>query len=162
VNANFNFRHRLPERNPFSTRATRPGALAYQFLNGHDLDSLVRQLAENQWWGEVVGPHGSGKSTLLHALQAPLRAAGRTIHLYTLHRGEKRLPIVGTDLQSWDGTTIVLVDGYEQLGGWNRTMLKRICRQQRAGLLVTAHEPAGFPPLFTTSVTVDLAQWNAN
>jgi hypothetical protein len=158
VNANIDLRNLLSDRNPFSSRATRPGALRYQFLNGTTMESLVSSLQGENWWGEIIGPHGSGKSTLLRCLEDPLGAAGRTLHQYTMHSGEKRIAIAGTDLKKWNESSLVIVDGYEQLGGWNRSMLKKICRQQGAGLLITAHEPMGFATIFQTAVTMDLAK----
>jgi hypothetical protein len=132
--------------------------MTYQFLGDTSPASLVASLKAQNWWGEVIGPHGSGKSTLLQSLLEPLDAAGRRVQHYTMHNDEKRLAVSGTDLKTWGPETLVIVDGYEQLGGWNRSALKRICRQQGTGLLVTAHEPAGFPALYRTSVTLDLAR----
>ena len=157
MNANIDFLKLLPDHNPFSSRATRPGAFPYRFLNGKGSESLIADLRQNGWWGEILGPHGSGKSTLICSLLAPLRAAGKTVRQYTLHSGEKRIPIAGNDLKAWDSSTLVVIDGYEQLGGWNRATLKKICRQQQAGLLVTAHHTVGLPALYTTAVTLDLA-----
>ena len=158
MNANIDFWGRFLDRNPFSSRATRPGAIAYRFANGCDLSQLVATLRTHGWWGQIVGPHGSGKSTLLHALLSPLGDAGRTVRHYTLHSGEKRIPIAGGELKSWDAETQVIIDGFEQLGGWNRSMLKRVCRQQGAGLLVTSHQCVGFPTLFSPAVTPQMAQ----
>ena len=158
MKANVEIRNRFPERNPFSTRAVRPGALTYHLPNSLSPEDLVSQLRSNHWWGEILGPHGSGKSTLAHTLLPLLRAAGRNIRQFTLHQDEKRVPVSGADLKSWDAETQVIVDGYEQLGGWSRTILKRVCRRQRAGLLVTVHESVGLPLLFCTSVSLELAQ----
>ena len=158
MNANLDSWGRLLDRNPFSSRAAPPGAIAYRFANGCDVRQLVATLQTHGWWGQIVGPHGSGKSTLLHALLSPLRDAGRTVRHYTLHSGEKRLPIAGGELKSWDAETQVIIDGFEQLGGWNRSMLKRVCRQQGAGLLVTSHQSVGLPTLFSPAVTPQLAQ----
>lgn len=158
MNAKIDSLNLLPDYNPFSSRATRPGAIAYRFLNGTGAATLVAELSRNGWWGEILGPHGSGKSTLVCSLLAPLQAAGRTVRQYTLHSGEKRIPIAGSELKTWDASTLVVIDGYEQLGGWNRSTLKKICRQQRAGLLVTAHQTVGLPTLYATSVTLDLTR----
>ena len=78
MNANLDLLARLDDRNPFSSRATRPGALSYEFLDGGGTASLIETLAGNNWWGEILGEHGSGKSTLVHSLEEPLRTAGRT------------------------------------------------------------------------------------
>lgn len=148
----------LPERNPFSTRATRPGTRPFLFPPSENPASLLDRLRRNLWWGEIVGPHGSGKSTLLHALVEQLRQNGRLVRLFVLHADEKRFPIPGEDLRTWDANTQVVIDGFEQLGGWNRATIKRVCRHRGAGLLVTTHEPVGLPPLFAASVSLELAQ----
>ncbi len=53
---------------------------------------------------------------------------------------------------------VIIIDGYEQLNRWNRFTLKRFCRRRQVGLLVTAHESAGFPQLYRTAATLDLAE----
>jgi hypothetical protein len=63
--------------NPFSTRHVRPGAIAYQFPPGKSADRLVQRLGENNWQGQIVGPHGSGKSALMAALKAAIEQSGR-------------------------------------------------------------------------------------
>lgn len=158
MNANRDLLSLLGDSNPFSSRATRPGSLEYQFCGEASPASLVASLQEQNWWGEIIGPHGSGKSTLLHSLREPLAAAGRRVQQYTMHSDEKRLAISATELKSIGPETLIVVDGYEQLGGWNRSTLKKICRQQGTGLLVTAHESVGLPTLYRTSVTFDLAR----
>jgi hypothetical protein len=148
----------LPDRNPFATRATRPGALAYHFPHAASDESLIHALQKQHWWGQILGPHGSGKSTLIHALLESLEQRGRRVNHFTLHKGEKRIPIEDLDRTDWDARTQVIVDGFEQLGAWNRAALKRVCKQRHAGLLVTAHESVGFSTVFATTVDLKLAQ----
>lgn len=148
----------LAERNPFATRSVRPGAITYVFANGTGLNDLVDRLRHANWTGEIIGPHGSGKSTLLQSLLPQLTAAGRQVRAFTLHRGESRLPVAGTDLKNWDSNTQLVIDGYEQLGGWTRTLISRICRQQGCGLILTSHEPMGFPRLYETGSTLPMVQ----
>ena len=52
---------------------------------------------------------------------------------------------------------IVVVDGYEQLGGWTRFWLKSYCRRKHLGLLVTSHNSVGLPEIFHTLVTPEIA-----
>ena len=111
----------------------------------------MRQLAEGDRSGQIVGPHGSGKSTLLASLQAALHDAGRTTHLLVLHDAQRRLPP-----EDWPPAeplgeqTVVLVDGYEQLSRISRASLKRACRGAKSGLVVTCHESVGLRDLFRT------------
>ena len=144
--------------NPFSTRHTRPGAIAFRFDDGESIEALVDRLREQDWWGQIVGPHGSGKSTLLAALLPALEAAGRQVELVTLHQGERRLPFDRTSWSRFSSSTQLVVDGYEQLGWFARWSLARSCRRQGCGLLVTAHCDVGLPALFTTQPSLELAR----
>jgi hypothetical protein len=144
--------------NHFSTRHIRPGAVPFLFPPGQSAEGLVELLRGKNWWGEIVGPHGSGKSSLLAAIIPALRDAGRSTLLVDLHDGQRRLPV---DLRRIDGLghdAVVIVDGYEQLSLWSRWRLRRFCRRRGLGLLVTSHQPAGFPLLFRTSTSPTLAQ----
>ena len=147
----------LNSDNPFCTRRISPGAIPFIFPPGENAETLVDRLRQAGWWGEITGPHGSGKSTLLAALTAAIERAGRRTVLVALHDGERRLPLrLQSDLRLRPPVVLV-VDGYEQLGRWSRLMLKRFCRRQGMGLLVTAHESVGLPHLYRTAVTPDLA-----
>jgi hypothetical protein len=146
-----------PTANPFSTRHVRPGAIPFVFPPGLDAGGLVSRLAANQWRGEIVGPHGSGKSTLLATLQPSLARAGREPLLVTLHDGERSLRAHRALLSRAHEGTIVIIDGYEQLAPWSKWRLRRYCRRRRAGLVVTAHQPAGLPTLATTTVDSETA-----
>jgi hypothetical protein len=164
------------ESNPFATRFTRPGAIAYLFAKGESATALVARLAEQGWWGEIVGPHGSGKSTLLAELGPALAAAGRKvawrqIGLTRADGGDwERAPVSGVrkvpprfaavtaGSEFWNETTQVVLDGYEQLSWWWRRRVQALCRRRGAGLLVTAHEPLGLPPLVRTQPSEKLAQ----
>ncbi|MEX0818760.1 MAG: hypothetical protein WD070_04175, partial [Pirellulaceae bacterium] len=58
---------------------------------------------------------------------------------------------------TWTDTTQIVVEGYELLGRRRQRELDRACRAKQAGLLITCHQPQGFPALFHTSITVELA-----
>jgi hypothetical protein len=149
----------IPARtNPFSTRFTRPGAIAYLFAPGQSPTDLVRKLSESAWRGQIIGPHGSGKSTLIAALVEPLERAGRRAHRFALHDGRRSLPRDWLRQARADAARLIIVDGYQQLSFWGRLGLKRICRRHGWGLLVTAHRDVGFPMLFRTSPSLDVAQ----
>jgi len=148
----------MSQENPFCTRRVRPGAIPFLFPPGEDAETLVRRLQENGWRGEIVGPHGSGKSALLAALLPSLERAGQQPLLIELRDRQRRLPL---DLRRQfleKPPTIVVVDGYEQLGFWSRFRLKRLCRRRGWGLLATAPGAVGLPVLFSTVVTPELAR----
>lgn len=143
--------------NPFATRFTRPGAMEFLFPADESAQLLVDRLRDHAWQGQIVGPHGAGKSTLLATLIAPLQAAGRTTVQAALHQGESALPGVLDDWRSWNATTQVIVDGYEQLSWWSRRRLAQRVRDRQAGLLVTSHAATGLPTLMTVAPRMEAA-----
>jgi hypothetical protein len=112
----------VPSRhsNPFATCWTRPGALAFRFAEGLSVDDLVARLANQNWRGQIIGPHGSGKTTLLAALRPVLIVAERPIRV---------------------------IDGYKQLGWLARHRISQGCLKSGSGLLVTSHRSVGLPTL---------------
>ncbi|MEZ6072904.1 MAG: hypothetical protein R3C10_22235 [Pirellulales bacterium] len=136
--------------NPFSVHRVQPGALDYIFDDGTDIEQLLRRLERNQWRGEVIGPHGSGKSTLLAQLASRFSDRGFDVRRVLLRSGERHLP-GGWETPSSEGTTtVVVVDGMEQLGWLARRRLARHCRRQGWGLVATAHDSLGLPLLVRT------------
>ena len=153
--------------NPFATRFTRPGAIEYLFPPGESLPSLIARLQEQDWWGEIIGPHGSGKSTLLATLVPALTNAGRRVVWRAIRReglgtadsglaGQKseqpkivdaKFVSVTAGSDGWNETTQLVLDGYEQLSWWWRRRVQALVRRRGAGLLVAAHEPLGLPAL---------------
>ena len=148
----------MSHSNPFATRFTRPGALGYLFPPGQSAVGMLDLLRNNHWWGEIIGPHGSGKSSLLAELLPLLEAGGRRVALYSLHQGDRIIPISKADVADWNEETQVVVDGYEQLSWWSKRRLQGQVKAQKAGLLITAHQPMGLPPLFATQPTLALAR----
>jgi len=144
--------------NPFSTRPTRPGALSYLFSPGETPETILSRLESQGWWGEIVGPHGSGKSTLLATLVGALQDSGRRPITFAMHDRQRSLPVDLEARADLDAARLIVVDGYEQLGRWNRLRLKRLCRRRGWGLLVTVHASVGLPRLCETAVSVELAQ----
>ncbi len=144
--------------NPFATRFVRPGAQTFLFPDGETVDGVVDRLREHDWWGEIVGPHGVGKSTLLSTLIPHLRDAGRHLILVTLRDGQRRLPSQPIAEIAQQPDTLLVVDGYEQLGAIRRWRLTRRCRRLGCGLLVTAHGPVGLPPLYQVTPSLDVVQ----
>jgi energy-coupling factor transporter ATP-binding protein EcfA2 len=149
--------HIAPRRNPFSTARVRPGALPYQFPADTSAKSLIDKLAEQDWRGQIIGPHGSGKSTLLHSL-VPLMREQRRVEWFTLSSSQRRLPVSREVQLGWSNSTVVVVDGYEQLSWRHRRRLRIRCRQRDCGLLVTSHSDAGFPTIYTTTASCETTQ----
>ena len=150
-----------PPSNPFATRWVRPGALDYEFASGESAALLVARLAAAGGRGQIVGPHGAGKSTLLNALRPALLAAGKRLLDFQLHDGQRRLPGGTAPLEQPADlereALLVVVDGYEQLGRWERFRLRRIGRHG-CGLLVTAHEDVGLPTVADVRASLDLTR----
>ncbi|HEV3025749.1 MAG TPA: hypothetical protein VGX76_24920 [Pirellulales bacterium] len=149
---------REPGHNPFSTRYVRPGAVPYLFPPDCSVEGLIDRLRADGWWGQIIGPHGSGKSSLLAALTPALAAGGRRIVRFDLHDGQRRLGAAWRKRGPLDAASLLVVDGYEQLGLLSKLGLKRHCRRRGAGLLVTAHSDIGLPTLFACAPTVETAQ----
>ena len=146
------------ERNPFATSRVRPGTIAFHFPDGQSPSALLEHLRQNHWMGEIIGPHGSGKSTLLHSFTPWITRAGRNVKAFTLHRGESQLSASVAEMNQWHDTTQCVIDGFEQLSASSQTRIKRICREQGCGLLLTSHEPTGLPTLYQTNTSVELVQ----
>jgi len=140
--------------NPFATRFTRPGAIPFQFPPGDSPQQLIDRLSQQAWCGQIIGPHGSGKSTLLASLSPALAAAGRQVVLVRLHEGQRRLP-PEVNPRTWQASTQLIIDGYEQLGWFARFRLRRWQARRGCGLLVTAHAAAGLPTLWHTEPTAE-------
>ena len=118
--------------------------------------SLVRQLSAERWWGAIVGPHGSGKSSLLAELIPAIRMQGRKTAIFSLRDRQRRIPELKSQSINWDAHTLVVVDGFEQLGLMHRWQLLRHCRKQSCGVLITAHRDIrGFKTLLRTNPNLE-------
>ncbi len=136
--------------NPFAICWTKPGALPFEFSRGETAELLVDKLAQCGWRGAIVGPHGSGKSTLLETLKPAIAAAGRGSIAISLRDRQRRLPREVVELLDelyCSSRFVVIIDGYEQLGWFERWRLDFFCRRINAGLLVTSHEFTRLPTL---------------
>ena len=143
--------------NPFSTRYTRPGALAFRFADGSSLEQLVARFNQQGGWGQIVGPHGSGKSTLLATLCDSLKSQWRVAR-FSLVSQQRRLPANWQAMLHERDVDLVVVDGMEQLGMWSRKRLIQHCRRQGAGLLVTTHRKLDLPVLYQVQPSLKVTQ----
>jgi hypothetical protein len=149
---------RIPSRdaNPFATCWTKPGAIAYRCPGGESLATIAERLEQNGWWGQILGPHGSGKSTLLASLREQI--AGR--------RNVRNLQVRDYRLQrfrnwSWSDLAhgdVLMIDGYDQLGGWTRWRIAAHARRRRCGLVVTTHRRLALSMLARTAPELPLVQ----
>jgi hypothetical protein len=149
--------HRPSTDNPFSASRIRPGAVEFLFGEGDSIAACLVRLSRNGGWGQIRGPHGSGKSTLLCALVPRLEESGRRVVQFTLQDRQRSLPVSPAELDEWDQSTQVIIDGFEQLSWINRWRIKRFCRRRGCGLLITTHRDLGFPDVTVTAPTVELA-----
>jgi len=136
--------------NPFITRNVQPGSIAFLFPIGENETSLLDRLENQKWWGQIVGPHGTGKSTLLATLIPAIERRGRHPLLIELRNRQRRIPVNLKHEKAIDSLTVLIVDGYEQLGLLSRFFLRRFCRQHGIGLVVTSHKKVGLPTLLHT------------
>ena len=134
------------KQNPFATRWTQPEACLFLFPPENSIEQVLDQLQQQQGWGQIVGPHGSGKSTLLASLKPALENRGQRLALYSLHQGQRQLPMKWSDNLLQDATQVI-VDGFEQLSKFSQYRIKRYCRKFNKGLLITTHQSLGFADL---------------
>lgn len=144
------------ERNPFTTRATRPGEIPYCFPTGFSTATLLACLEQSDWNGQIIGPHGSGKSTLLHLLAPQLNDIGRNVVWLSLNSRYRCLGITSDQTTDWTQRTQLIVDGYEQLSWWSRWRFQALCHRKSAGLLVTTHRSMGLPIIWQTNSSVEI------
>lgn len=144
-------------RNPFATRCVKPGAIGFEFPAGESTDTLIQRLKENNWRGEIVGPHGGGKSTLLAELLPCLRQQFPLLWFGKIAGGQRSLHHNG-EAPDWASAGLVVIDGYEQLSWWSRWFAVAAANRHSCGMLVTCHESVGFPEIFRTKPTLALVQ----
>jgi hypothetical protein len=143
----------IRRRNPFSTCYTAPGRLP--FLLPSESSCAATLFAElHECWlprgrrGAIVGPHGTGKSTLVAALEQEWAARySYQVTKLTLNNGQRHLP---SELWAIALTeqSLVIIDGYEQLGWLARRRLSHLLTRTNGGLLVTTHQACRLPSLY--------------
>ncbi|MBA2115699.1 hypothetical protein [Bremerella alba] len=144
----------MMQRNPFSTRFTRPGEIPFVFPTGHSLDTLIAAFPHPGAQGAIVGPHGSGKSTLLETLSQHWGLRGFVEQRVRLTASRKRESI---PLGNLDAKTLLVIDGFEQLSFWRQRWVRWRCQHNKARLLVTCHRDCGLPVILRTQPDWSLA-----
>jgi DNA replication protein DnaC len=131
--------------NPFATRWVKPGAVRYCFPADVNTQTLIEKLKDRHWRGAIVGPHGSGKSTLLCELISAIEQLGIDIRRISLCDGQRKLSPgflqqVRRDMATGSASdadvdclpkSLLVIDGYEQLGWWARTPLRIVDHRAR-------------------------------
>jgi energy-coupling factor transporter ATP-binding protein EcfA2 len=162
--------------NPFATRFTLPGRIEWVETPDARLEEVADRIVRHQFRGAIVGPHGSGKSTLLEHL-APLLgtvilrrdAQGKAVPLVrgVVERGRELvwLQLRKTEPESlripWsvlNSSTLLILDGFEQLTAARRLYATVRTRLIGSGLLVTSHRRTLLPTICYRHITAETAQ----
>jgi len=151
------------QTNPFSTRFIQPGAIAYQCFEGSSVSDLAERFLQlTSKRGSIVGPHGSGKSTLV-ASMIPILGARRPetkIHQLRFSTDQLASRSLKRSIAEWTRSSVVILDGYEQLGFWSRQMVEWAARSRSISILATSHQPLrGFETVWETSVDDASSRW---
>lgn len=143
--------------NPFSTRFVQPGEIPFLFVDsGQTLDALAQQLIA-LGAASIVGPHGVGKSTLCHSLRGWFADEGWEVDWISLRSGRRWSPEKSFDA-NWHDRTLVVIDGFEQLGAWRRWRLVRLGKRRGATMLATAHRKLNLPVLWKVTPTLTVIE----
>jgi hypothetical protein len=86
-----------------------------------------------------------------------MRAAGRVVEQVTLSAGQTTFPMDAEEAAGWNERTVLIVDGYEQLAWTSRLWLQGMLAARGAGTLITTHETMGFPTIWKSDLSADLA-----
>ena len=132
------------------------GAIAFQYPDQTTGDDVLRRLEAHGGWGAIVGCHGSGKSTLVASLLPLIRNRGSEPIVVSLHGGRNRLETCIPSAAELSSHSMLIIDGFEQLGRWQRWRLLRTCLRRSCGLLVTSHRSCGLPELAVLKPQIEL------
>jgi hypothetical protein len=141
--------------NPFSSRFLEPGAIPFVFRDSESLASLADRIrssleapTKHRVKLAIVGPHGTGKSTLLRHLSEHLDCTATV-----LHATSNKWIAIDEILKAMRRKQPCLIDGYEQLPLWGKTLLIARSKVNRVPLCVTSHRlPWDFELLWETRI----------
>ncbi len=138
--------------NPFN--AQRTDSLNYRLVDT-TWDLLVERLRGSSFRGAIVGPHGSGKTTFIESLSRRLGEEGLPLVSVFLnadcpHPWQRVRTALGDRLSP---STILCIDGAEQLGRWRWRQTMRRTRGI-GGLIITSHTEGRLPTVLTTRTSV--------
>ena len=126
--------------------------------DGLTLDELLSRWERLGRRGALVGPHGSGKTTLLEDLALHLVTQGhRAVCLRLSHDKRRFSRDESRVLQTLSQTTIVLLDGAEQLNYFDWMRFKYRSKKAK-GLLITSHRAGLLPTLLECRTSPRLLQ----
>lgn len=140
--------------NPFATRSTRPGQLAWWSVTESPA-GLLDRLDQLGGRGVLCGPHGSGKSTLLWQLLAEGRTRGWTVRHLRLRSRVDVVVAAAALLGAGDDQQLLCIDSWETLG-WAGRLLAQLAWRRRGRLIITTHHASssgGLPILLRTQPT---------
>jgi energy-coupling factor transporter ATP-binding protein EcfA2 len=139
--------------NPFATRFVRPDQNRYRFTvdplaESHQFAAFLSQLFEllrRHRRAAIVGPHGTGKTTLLRSIDSSLHDQFERVTTLGLsserhHSHRELITAIDSACDTPLTSQCLVVDGFEQLRWWDRTILVReILKRPGVSLIVTSH-----------------------
>jgi hypothetical protein len=135
------------DTNPFSSCWLGPAGVEYVASDGNTPAVVTELLAAHQWRGQIVGNHGVGKSTLLGSMKHHVLSRGREWIECRFYSCRRPWPVRDLLQLKLDSNSLLVIDGYEQLGSVARAIIRWRCWRSGAGLLVTTHEAVELPLL---------------
>lgn len=135
------------DTNPFSSCWLGPAGIDYVASDGNTPAVVTELLAAHQWRGQIVGNHGVGKSTLLGSMKQHVQARGREWVECRFYSCRNPWPVRDLLQVRLDSNSLLVIDGYEQLGNVARAIVRWRCWRSGAGLLVSTHEAVDLPVL---------------
>jgi GTPase SAR1 family protein len=151
------------QTNPFSTRYIQPGAIRYEFFGKTNATELVQRFfGLPSQRALIFGPHGSGKSTLIASLVDEMHRVAPETKVHEIRFSmdvSARTKLTGFR-RSWGSGSVVVLDGYEQIGLWSKLLIGWTMHRRSIRMLATAHGPiAGLDVLWETCIDEPASKW---
>lgn len=140
------------DQNPF--RSERIQSLAFRWPREIKPETLLRRWQALHFRGAIVAPKGHGKSTLLANLIPLWEKQGWEVRSYLLRQENPHFPkgFRQDEVSHWHRSTLVLLDGSEQLGFWAWKQFNR-WSLRAGGVMITRHREGGLPTLLTLATS---------